>query len=245
MKTRVCVIAGIIMTLMTPLGTMSAGRGTLPQAGLPFLSARWWQWAYSIPSVTDPSGDNENPILDTTGAYCMVGQQGSTWFLAGDIGTGSVTRSCSVPEGVALFFPVINFINFNTPGCPPGTPSMTAEQLQVPLEPAIDTVNSYPLSVTVDRVDVTKTLLRLVESQPFELPLPPENLFGPNACGTNLPLAPGIYSPAVAEGYYVKLARLPRGAHTIAFHAESTSSFFGTVVEDVTWNITVVPVSLE
>src|SRR5213594_853400 len=39
-------------------------------------SARWWQWALSIPKAT-------NPILDTTGANCAQAQSGPAWFLAG------------------------------------------------------------------------------------------------------------------------------------------------------------------
>ena len=47
--------------------------------GLSRLSAQWWQWAISIPSL-------HNPLLDTSGANCMVGQHGPIWFLAGAIG---------------------------------------------------------------------------------------------------------------------------------------------------------------
>jgi hypothetical protein len=57
------------------------------------LSAEWWQWALSIP----PS---ENPLADTTGEKCMVGQHGSVWFLAGSFGSGgTITRKCTVPKG--------------------------------------------------------------------------------------------------------------------------------------------------
>ena len=67
--------------------------------GLKSLSAQWWQWALSIPS-------SENPLLDTTGEKCMVGQRGSTWFLAGLFGGGApVIRTCTVPDNVNLFFP--------------------------------------------------------------------------------------------------------------------------------------------
>src|SRR4030081_3634226 len=64
-------------------------------------SARWSQWALAIPKGT-------NPLLDTTGAKCAVGQGGPVWFLAGTFGSGSVSRSCTVPAGKALFFPVVN-----------------------------------------------------------------------------------------------------------------------------------------
>ena len=67
--------------------------------GLKSLSAQWWQWALSIPS-------SQNPLLDTTGENCMLGQRGSTWFLAGLFGGGApVIRTCTVPDNVNLFFP--------------------------------------------------------------------------------------------------------------------------------------------
>ena len=72
------------------------------------LSAQWWQWALSIPAAI-------NPVSDTTGANCMVGQRGPVWFLAGSITGVPTVRTCTVPEGVPLFFPVINTVWINTP----------------------------------------------------------------------------------------------------------------------------------
>src|SRR5262245_49968482 len=72
------------------------------------LSAEWWQWALSIPTSV-------NPLTDTTGEDAFVGQRGPVWFLAGVFNGSTATRTCSVPEGEQLFFPVINQINFNTP----------------------------------------------------------------------------------------------------------------------------------
>lgn len=43
------------------------------------LGALWWKWALSIPYT-------QNPIFDTTGADCAVGQNGGRWFLAGTPG---------------------------------------------------------------------------------------------------------------------------------------------------------------
>jgi hypothetical protein len=66
-------------------------------------SARWWQWLLSIPAAT-------NPNSDTTGANCAQEQAGPVWFLAGTFGGSAVTRSCTVPAGKALFFPILNSI---------------------------------------------------------------------------------------------------------------------------------------
>src|SRR5437867_9117304 len=72
------------------------------------LSTQWWQWALSLPPSV-------NPQTDTTGEDCVVGQRGSTWFLAGVFGGGTASRTCSIPQGTTLFFPIINSVNINTP----------------------------------------------------------------------------------------------------------------------------------
>jgi hypothetical protein len=227
-------IGGAFMVVMLPLKVVFADPVALPP--LPVLTAQWWQWSLSIPTSVNPSED-------PTGQNCMVGQRDDVWFLAGIFSGGSATRTCSVPEGATLFFPAVSFVDFNTPNCPPGTQNKTAKQLQAEIQPAIN--NIHDVSVTIDGQDVKKTLLRRVQSEPFELAFPTENLFGPDACGPGAPLAAGIYSPAVDGGDYVSVSPLSRGTHTIHFHAESDSNFFGHVAQDVTYNLTVVPISLK
>lgn len=260
-------VAAIILGLtMLTGGTSSADQtasppGSTPQPPRPLseLSAEWWQWIYSIPqpyriSATGASYKNEqpfNPLFDTSGANCMAGQRGSVWFLAGTNGAiGPVTRSCSVPEGASLFFPVIAFSNINTPGCPSTQGRQTVEQLQAAFPPVIESVNSNPLFVTVDSADVTKTLLKLVQSGPFALAFPAQNAFGPAACNLsspppNDPLRAGLYWPVVAEGYFVWLPPLRPGAHAISFTAASAATnVFGPNVQNVTYQITVCARSL-
>src|SRR5437764_1352063 len=64
-------------------------------------SGLWWQFVSSIPAT-------DNPLLDQTGADCTVGQSGSVWFLVGVSTSGRVTRTCTIPSGKILFFPVVN-----------------------------------------------------------------------------------------------------------------------------------------
>jgi hypothetical protein len=222
-------VFGIILGLTTLTGASSAdqlpgppGSAAQPPRPLRDLSAEWWQRVYSIPQPYAADTAITNPLVDPTGASCMVGQRGSVWFLAGTNGaTGPVTRSCAVPEGASIFFPVINFSNINTPGCPSTQGPQTVQQLQAVLPPAIESVNSNPLFVTVDGADVTKALVKLVQSAPFELAFPAQNAFGEGACGSG-PLPAGIYSPVVAAGY-VWLPPLKPGSHTIASASGGTS----------------------
>jgi hypothetical protein len=178
-----------------------------------------------------------NPQLDTDGRNGMVGQRGSEWFLAGIFSGGSATRACAVPEGTVLFFPVINTVNFNTPNvCGQGPENIPVRELRRLSAAFIDGATN--VSVTVDGRQVD---LQRVRSQVFEVALPEDNVFDAGCIGAGLGNVPaGIYSPAVDEGFYVMLALRGR-THQLHFHAENPSQSF---VEDVTYNLTVVPVLL-
>jgi hypothetical protein len=194
------------------------------------LSAEWWQWALSIPTSV-------NPQLDTTGENGVVGQRGAIWFLAGVFGGGTATRTCSVPEGKALFFPVINQINFNTPNvCGQGSANLSVSSMRGLSAAFINGATN--LSVTVDGKTIKD--LRRVKSEVFEVALPKDNVFNAPCTGAGLGDVPaGVYSPAVDEGFYVLLDPLDIGPHTLHFHAEDPSQG---VTQDVTYSLNVVPV---
>lgn len=67
------------------------------------LSRNWWQWASSF----EPEA---SPVADITGERCGNGQSGDVWFLAGTYQSSEVHRTCHVPAGKYLFFPIINYI---------------------------------------------------------------------------------------------------------------------------------------
>src|SRR5262245_19264506 len=63
-------------------------------------AARYWQWLFSVPS-------DVNPIFDVDGINCDENQSdGDVWFLVG-AAEGKRERTCSVPEGKAMFIPII------------------------------------------------------------------------------------------------------------------------------------------
>ena len=74
-----------------------------PRQATPFgttyeeYAAEWWQWAMAIPR-------SENPIL---GGPCELNQSGEVFFLAGTNGANTV-RSCTMPVGKGIFFPLVN-----------------------------------------------------------------------------------------------------------------------------------------
>ncbi|MBM3225260.1 MAG: hypothetical protein FJZ47_15860 [Candidatus Tectomicrobia bacterium] len=187
-------------------------------------SARWLQWLFSTPTDT-------NPAADTTGANCAEGQSGPVWFLAGSFGT-TVTRECTVPAGKALFFPLVNGIfGAGVFDCEPTVPG-TACNLAALRSAAAASMDAVTLEASVDGRPLRDLLEQRVQSPVMTFTYPPSNVFG---------VPPGTYAPNVADGYWLMLAPLRVGTHTLHFKAEITGGpFVGTVIE-VTYHLTIAP----
>jgi hypothetical protein len=63
-------------------------------------TVEWWQWILSMP-------ENINPLFDMTGERSNINQTKQVWFLAGTY-QGEAQRTCTIPAGRAILFPVIN-----------------------------------------------------------------------------------------------------------------------------------------
>ncbi|WP_328880617.1 signal protein [Streptomyces sp. NBC_00299] len=86
-------------------GAASSAAGSAPaqeRLSSEYLQSRWWTWAASEPEGT-------NPVADQDGRSCGRNQARDVWFLAGSFG-GQVKRSCKVPSGVPLAFPLVNLV---------------------------------------------------------------------------------------------------------------------------------------
>ena len=216
--------AGLVLALGLFLGSTSFAQEHDQRS----MTAQWWQFAVSIPPQV-------NPNMDSTGVDCMVGQHGPVWFMAGTFG-GTATRTCSIPEGVSLFFPVINYMAFNTPNiCGQGGP-VTVKEEREQASQFIDEVTNE--SVQVDGQDVENPVR--VRSRVFAISIPARNIYN-RGCGGPGTQPAGVFSPAVDDGYYVFVHPLSVGNHTLHIHGEVPSYGF---VLDVTYNLTVVPVRL-
>lgn len=191
----------------------------LPPRARPFgasyeqWAARWWQWALSIPV-------DQNPLLDPTGEDCAVGQSGRVWFLAGTFGGGSATRTCTVPAGKALFFPIVNAVFVAT------EPGETEEIAHEVLREHIDRVDVGTLAVELNGVPIPNLGSYRAHSPTFSVVFPEDNLFGAPA---------GFYPIAAADGYWIMLAPLPPGTHTLHFRGVLPN---GTLL-DVTYTLIV------
>ncbi len=192
------VLALALLALLAPAGPSVAGDDHHRQgqsAARGTTGAEFWQWALAQPA-------SSNPLLDPTGGLCDVGQTGHAWFLAGYTG-GPITRTCEVPRGTRLVFPVINAFYGATPGDAPEQSTEAYARSQV----AGLKAGATDLRVTVNGTPLRSSQIRYEESVVFSVTLPADNIFGVPA-GT-------VVSPTVDAGYYVTLHPFPPGTHTI------------------------------
>ena len=175
---------------------------------------QWVQWIYSIPASV-------SPFTDITGQNCMVGQSGSTWFLAPRLGGGTVSRSCTIPHGVKLQFAVAGSAYVYAPGFCGDVAGVSDRDLRAIVAGFTDKVM---VSVTLDGEPVKAKRLR---SKVFATALPAENLFGP-VCGAS-PVPAGIYR-TVDDTYYAQIDNLRPGMHTLQMVATNGTTFNQNVV---------------
>jgi hypothetical protein len=177
-------------------------------------SARWWQWLLSIPAAV-------NPNLDSTGANCGVGQFDGVWFLAGGFG-GTYERSCTIPAGKPIFFPLINSVAFK-----PGGKDTLLDLRKLAAE-FIDSVNA--LDCTIDNTACAANLFQQrVRSPSFTVLAPQKGLIPPG----NLSV-PGNSDSLVSDGYWLLFAPLTAGQHRIVTHAGTTGGFDITLIYNLT-----------
>jgi hypothetical protein len=165
--------------------------------------AIWWQWAVGTPAP-------QNPVLDTTGANCLVAQPvPGTTLLAGTFDGSSVLRNCTVPIGSGFLIPILNDAFFAQQTDPPDQRTEDFVRAQVTC-----VENSPSLSLTVDGVAIPNPKALLEKSTLFSVNLPPNNVFG---------VPPQLLSPAADEGYYAYVEPLSAGSHSIHITASSTA----------------------
>jgi hypothetical protein len=202
---RFASVVAIVVAVLVPTSLAFAGGSAAAKK----LSFEWWQWVNSIPGSV-------NPMLDSTGENCAVGQHGDTWFLAGNWTGTEVTRTCVIPANVKLFFPVLNYIGADTPNqCGQGA-SRTAASFRAEADWNMDAASG--LSVTLDGKSAGK--ITRVQSKVFAVSIPDDNVWvAAGFCDGYPPLEGGIYSPAVDDGYYMQLNALSVGSHTLVIQA--------------------------
>ena len=229
----VMVMSVVMLSVVGPAVALAQGEnnpGIMPPQSHAFgkslgeWSAEWWKWALSIPS-------KRSPLIDPTGANCAEGQSGKVWFLAGTFTTtdtpsgdvvGTASRACSIPTGKAVLIPIINAECSTIEGN--GT---TEAELRSCARGLIDGVTT--LNAEVDGKTITNPRQYRATSPLFTFILPPNDILGKG---------PGS-SPSVSDGFYLLLAPLSVGRHTIHVHGEAPISPQSRFILDVSYTLTV------
>lgn len=187
------------------------------------LGAKWWQWAYSFPAQSIPFFNTGGPV--DIGA----GQSGPVWFLAGANNGLTSPRTGVVPAGKFLFFPMANAIN-DYP-CPP--------EFNFEPDPG-ESLEDFLQRTGDDYLPALTDLFAQIDGTPLK------NLANYRAISEMFtftadpaatwfdPCITGKRQKGVAVGYWLLLAPLPPGQHTLHFGAPSWG-------QDITYVLTVKP----
>ncbi|MBI2876414.1 MAG: hypothetical protein HYY20_05995 [Candidatus Tectomicrobia bacterium] len=236
--TRGLVPAILAITLLSASGPVLASMPVpanprvLPPQSEPYgksygeWGAAWWQWALSIPEA-------QNPLVDTTGEFCDVGQSGRVWFLGWSFGT-SVEKSCTIPEKKAIFTPVFNWIfGAGVFDCEPTVPGVTCDVEILRQAAAENTEAAEILEVTIDGVELQNVRdYRASSPEPFAVTFPEGAVFG---------IPAGTYYPHVTDGYWLMLAPLSVGEHEIRIRVKAPNTIFGLIKFESVYHLTVAP----
>ena len=182
-------------------------------------AAEWNRWFISIPASINPS-------LDTTGQFCNQKQGHAAFFLAGN-GTvqPAVTRSCTIPCGKPIFFPLIT-VECSSVENPPFLGKSPADRLTC-AQALADLVDTSSLLTTIDGVGVTSlNRFRVAGPDTHFRMSPTDNVLGVVA-------ASGF---TTTDGYWLMLKPLPPGSHVLHFEAALPAFTF---TQDVTYDLTV------
>jgi len=161
-----------------------------------------------------------DPITDSSGASCALYQAADSpvFFLVGNFGGVSIRDECVVPAGKNLFFPLLS-----TSGDNAGVP----EDMQLPpadlqnfVEGSYDVMVPESLYLTVDGQSIAGLERGGIRSAPYTLDLVPDaNLY---AC-SGVDGVEGEFA-GYLSGYWVMLAPLAPGAHSITFGGKTSAS---------------------
>jgi hypothetical protein len=159
-------------------------------------SAEWWKWWLSIPAADHPA----------LGGDCRVGQAGKVFYLSADY-TGSEEVSCTVPTGKVVLFPVVNSECSSVE--PPPFYGESAADREACARCWTDLIDVSSLQATLDGRALADLGAYRVISPDFTFLYPEGWIYGD-------PPGPGT-GQSVSDGYWVLLAPLSAGEHTLSF----------------------------
>jgi len=223
-KRVVMVVVGVILALIvaSPMALGQVGQGAKASGKAAELAADWWIWALSKPAAESPLiGENPDYSDQQCDGQPLAGTQGKKWFLAGTLDGSEVERTCTMPVGKQLFFPVGNVVFLIT------EPEETEEEARQAVNGFMDNVldaHDFSMVVTVDGKEIEPRRIVRADSPLFTATVPEDGLL------------PAASYPGVADGLWAALPPLSKGEHTIHFEMSAPSVGFS---QDNTYHLTV------
>jgi len=222
-------LAALLAMMLVAMVVQAANPGVQPPQSHPYgksyaeWSANWWQWFLERPlTAPDPNLGYDIP----------PGRAGNVWFLA----SGLPNPAIDIPSSTALFIPLMNVECSSLEPPESGFHGDTeAEQAECAKYWADHIIN---LVCSIDGRSMVINESYRVTSPQFSFDAPTPWVFGDTGGSGN----------AVGDGYYVMVAPLSVGVHTITIKAtlhfdagELGPDPVDALETDVTWHITVVP----
>ncbi len=198
---KVMLMLAVLLMMAQPVFAFNANPTVFPPDSRPYgktinqWTAAWWKYVLAFPAPT-------NPLADASGANCAVGQSGQVFFLVGTTGGPAVRDDCVVPPGKSILFPIINVI---AAGPEDGATAADIVSLATEYMSQTDTVVA-----TVDGVNLSHLL------DDYRFPSPIFSFDGATP-GIFAPYYEGYRATAFSDGWWVMLAPLSPGPHTIHF----------------------------
>ena len=228
MKRIIVMALSIILALTLAAPTMALGKvepSAAESARAAQLDAAWWSWAVSTPKSKSPlNGGDPNYSTDQCNGQPVTKTASKEWFLAGsaaalseDGGTiisgSGEERTCDVPAGTHLVFPILNNFCGTPVDVDPADPDAPEKLSECAKKITDDMLEDGSYYVKVDGQDVAAN--RIVRAQPSPYTI---NFYDdPNSDDDNLFAEFGYLGEqtAASAGLYVRLPPLSKGEHTI------------------------------
>jgi len=183
-------------------------------------AAAFWQWETAIPFSSNPA---------VTGTNCLIGQENGPVFFAPVSFGGSVTISCTIPAGKAIFITILTDECSTVEAVP--FHGSNPQELRNCVGAGTDALDPNALVLTIDHRRVQNLSRFRVQTPPINFTMPTaDNLFG---------LAAGASGTSMLDGYFVMLTPLPKGHHVLHFGGSFTSGPAAGFSADTTVNLTV------
>lgn len=230
------VIASLCLSVSTSSATAATGNPIIAAHQAPYgksyeqWAGRFWQWFLSIPATV-------HPFTDMEGTHCGIAQEGPVWFLVGDptFGDGGVERACTIPAGKAILFPIVN-AECSTLEEPPFFGANRGQLRKCVRDIGFSDADS--LYVTIDGKQYDSRDLHPFRLSAWQSPVSGIVVPDDNAAGIDT-TTKGNAGRSVAGGYYVMIAPLSPGTHSLEFRGTVEAGPFAGFTQQVSYELTV------